>query len=157
MVLNSMSLATRHQGFTLIEILVVLVIISIITGISVATFVNMNRGAILREASSNVYDALTSARGRTLSSQNNTVYGVRMSTSSIIRFEGSTYTPGNTSNTVYLFNSAVSATSSLITQGKDIIFQRLNGEPSATGTVYIRNGISTSTIIIHGSGLVEYQ
>jgi len=152
-----MRLHTQRGGFTLIEILVVIAILSVIVTISAATFVNMNKSSMLRAARDDVYGALSFARERTLASENDMVYGVHLSTSSVTRFEGDTYTAGSASNVVYSFGTAVSATSTLITQSPNIIFRRLTGTPSATGTIFIRNGISTTTVQIHGSGLVEYE
>ncbi len=144
-------------GFTLVEIIVVIAILGVIATISVVAFVNMNKSSMLRAARDEVYGALSFARERTLASENNMVYGVHLSTSSVTRFDGGTYTAGSAGNVVYSFGAVVSATSTLITQNPNIIFQRLTGVPSATGTIFIRNGESTTTVQIHGSGLVEYE
>lgn len=152
-----MSTKRARGGFTLVEIIVVIAILGVIATISVAAFVNMNKSSMLRAARDEVYGALSFARERTLASENDMVYGVHLSTSSVTRFEGNTYTAGSASNVVYSFGAMVSATSTLITQNPNIIFRRLTGVPSATGTIFIYNGESTTTVQIHGSGLVEYE
>lgn len=152
-----MSTKRSGSGFTLIEIIIVVAIFSTLATISAATFINMNKSAMLRTARDDVYGALSFAREHTLASENDMVYGVHLSTSSVTRFAGSTYTAGSASNVVYTFGAMVSATSTLITQSPNILFKRLIGTPSATGTIFIRNGVSTTTVQIHGSGLVEYE
>lgn len=147
----------KKYGFTLVEIIVVIAILALVATISVVTFMNMHRDATLRATASDVYESFTNARERTLASENDTVYGVHLATSSITRFVGNTYSAGHASNTVFTFENIVSATGTLVMQNANIIFERLTGKPSATGTLYIRNGVSTSTVTIHGSGLIEYK
>jgi len=147
------------KGFTLLEILIVLAILASILGISLQVLQNLYQDSALKAGASEVYGALVSARSDTLSAQNDMVYGVRISTSTVTRFSGVTYTPGNSTNKVYAFEKGVLATSSLIASGTNIIFERLTGQPSATGTIYIRDiqGAGTTTIVIHASGLIEYE
>jgi prepilin-type N-terminal cleavage/methylation domain-containing protein len=148
---------TTVRGFTLLEIVIVAAIVGIIAGISVVVLQNLHRSSALRVGGSEVYRALTDARSKTLSSDGDTVYGVRIASTSVTRFEGATYTPGNPTNEVYVFEAGVTATGTVVTSGTSIVFRRLTGQSSATGTVYVReaDGTGTTTVIIHASGLVE--
>lgn len=168
MVLNNLSMKKcickkhfgyRRMGFTIIEILVVLAILAIITVISAAGFQSMYHTSALRAGGSEVYRALTNARSNTLASQDGTVYGVYVSTSTVTQFEGSTYVAGTSTNKTYVFEGGVTATSSLISTGTTIVFTRLTGKPNTGGTIYVRNndGTSTTTITIQASGLIEYE
>ena len=147
------------RGFTLLEILVVIGILGIITTVSVVGFSNMYKVSVLRVGGSEVYDALLSARSRTLASENDIVYGVLVSSTTVTRFEGSTYTAGAATNRSYAFEGGVSATGTLITSGTPVVFTRLTGTPSAQGTIYVHNleGTSTTTVVVHGSGLIAYE
>lgn len=148
-----------RKGFTLVEILVVTVIIGIIAVVSAVSFKNMYSASSLRAGGEEVYRALSSARTNTLASQSDLVYGVFLATSTVTRFVGATYNAASTTNVVYTFTGGVTATSSLIANGTSIVFRRLTGAASASGTIYIRNsdGTSTTTLRIYSSGLVEYQ
>lgn len=147
------------KGFTLIEILVVIAISAIIAVTSVVGFQALYQSSTLRAGSVEVFGALTSARTNTLASQGGTVFGVHISSTTVTRFEGSTFVLGNATNKVYEFEGGVTATGTLVTSGASIIFTRLTGETSPGGTLYIHDseGTSTTTIAVHPSGLVEYQ
>ena len=134
-------------------------IIAIVATVSGGIFKNMQTHSAMRAGGSEVYSALIDARTKTLASQGGTVYGVHISTSTVTRFQGPVYTFGSTTNQIYSFESGVTATSSLITNGGNIIFQRLTGESSASGMLYIRDAerTSTTTIVVSTSGLVEYR
>lgn len=149
--------STPQQGFTLTEILIVIALLVIFGTISMVAFQNFFRASALKVGTQEVLQAFTDARSSTLASENDTVFGVLVSSTSVTRFSGSVFTVGDPSNQTYFFEAGVSATGSLVTSGTDIVFTRLSGEPSATGTIYIRNDTSsaTNTVVVHGSGLIE--
>jgi prepilin-type N-terminal cleavage/methylation domain-containing protein len=145
-----------QRGFTFTEILVVVAVLGIIATFSAVTFVNMNKSSTLRAGTSALYDALSGAREQTLGASQDTVYGVHIASTSVTRFEGTVFSAGNPTNREFVFNGSIRATSTLISSGGgNVIFRRLTGEPSQAGTIFLRNGISTTTIVIHASGLIE--
>lgn len=151
----------RKYGFSIIEILVVIGILGIIIAISVLGFENMYRSSALRAGGSELYSALTEAQTKTLASKDGTVYGVHVSSTTVTRFVGPTYTAGAASSTVYTFEGGVTATSTFFTGGGNIIFNRLTGTPTIAGTttIHVRNstGSATTTIYIYGTGLIGYN
>jgi prepilin-type N-terminal cleavage/methylation domain-containing protein len=146
-----------QRGFTLVEILVVLTILIIIGVFSYSTFRGIYQASARRIVAEEVADALREARNNTIGSKSDTVYGVRVATSSVTRFSGLLYTPGHASNTVYTFSGGVTATGTIVSQGTNIVFALLTGTPSATGTILIQNGdrTSTTTISIGATGLIQ--
>lgn len=147
----------RIRGFTFVEILVVLAVITIITAISTSAFKNVYHVAGERTAVIAISDALKEARSNTLSAQDDTVYGVRVGTSTVTRFVGNVYNPAATSNAVYEFEAGAYATGPLVTGGVDIVFARLTGQPSATGFILVHDvdTLSTATITIEATGLIQ--
>lgn len=145
------------RGFTFVELLVAVAILALFTTVSIKTFGTMYRTSALRTTSLEIVNALRDARAKTLSAENDAVYGVRVGTSSVTRFVGSSYTPGHASNTVYYYEGGASATGTLVQSGVNIVFTRLTGEPSATGTIYVQsmNNESTATITVSGTGLIQ--
>jgi Tfp pilus assembly protein FimT len=145
------------RGFTYVEILTVLAIITVMSFMSLSAFRNVYRNGAERVTATEIADALREARNKTLSAHNDMVYGVRVGTSSVTRFVGSTYVEGNASNTVFYYEGGATATGTLVTNAVDIVFTRLTGAPSATGTIYVldMDMLSTTTITLDGTGLVQ--
>ncbi len=146
------------RGFTLIEILVVIAIIGIISTISYATFRSVYLSSATRSTVLIIADSLREARNNTLGAYADTVYGVRVGTSTVTKFVGDTYIEGAASNSVYSFEGGVTATGTIVTNGTNIVFTHLSGLPSATGTIIVEDSDRTSstTLTIYGTGLIEY-
>lgn len=146
-----------RNGFTLVEILVVLSIIAIITTFSILGFRSMYQNSGLRIATEEVRNAFQVARSNTMSSKGDTVFGVHVASSSVTRFVGNTYSASNASNTIYYFEAGATATGTIVTNGINIVFTRLTGIPSATGTVIIEDSDrgSSTTVTIGATGLIQ--
>jgi prepilin-type N-terminal cleavage/methylation domain-containing protein len=142
-------------GFTFIEILISLAVLSIIATFTVTAFRNIYQDSAERVVAQEVSDAFREARNNTIGAKSDTVYGVRVSTSSVTRFVGGTYTAGSASNTVYMYDAGVRATGTLI--NTNVVFRRLTGEPNATGTIFVvrADSTSTTTVTLNATGLVE--
>lgn len=147
------------QGFSLLELLIVFALVGILTIISVAIFERMYKNSVLRAAQSEVYNALVSARARTLASENDTVYGVRLASTSVTRFIGSTFVSGTSTNQTYAFEGEITATGTIVSSSTPLVFTRLTGQSNIEGTIYLRTfgGTETSTVTVHKSGLIEYD
>lgn len=147
------------RGFTFVEILVAISVIFIISTISFVSMQNMNHRAARKVSTEEIKRAFADARNNTLASKGDTVFGVYTSTSSVTRFVGSVYTENEITNTVYTFERGVTATGTLVSNNVPVVFSRLTGEPSATGTIFVflegEEDVASSTIVIHESGLVE--
>lgn len=151
---------SRQQGFTYIEILVVLAVLMIVATLSSVSFQHMQSKAAREAGANELFNALNDARTKTLAHEQSSVYGVHVSSTTITRFMGSTFIPGASGNKVYVFEHTMRATSTLFdASGTTTVFTRLTGVPSVSGTIYVydENGTGTSTIVLHKSGLVEYE
>ncbi len=145
------------RGFTLIEIMVALAVIMSLATVTLIAFQNMYRAGALTTAQSEVYTAFRDARTKTLASQDSTVYGVMVSSTTVTRFVGDTFSPGELTNVTYFFEAGVFATGTLAQSETPIVFKRLSGVPNATGTILIEqpNLGTFKTVSIHGTGLIE--
>ncbi|MES2436477.1 MAG: prepilin-type N-terminal cleavage/methylation domain-containing protein [Patescibacteria group bacterium] len=148
----------NKKGFSLIELIIVLAIISILTSIIITGLSSFNRKEALEKDTQVVVDMLRQARSQTLASHNASQYGVYFATSSITLFTGTTYSAVSSSNNVYTFNPQVSISNiGLTSSSTSIVFSRLSGEASHTGTITLLSPATSSpkTVTIYATGLVE--
>ncbi len=153
----SMRQRTTCLGFSAVELLVVVALIGILTAISATAFISVHHTQELKTSAQDVWLTIRSARNATLSSDTDRAYGVRVEQGRIIRFVGPTYTVSSTTNVITNFPSSVSATTSFVGNVTEVVFTRLTGEASATGTITLMHSVSgaTSSISIAKSGLID--
>lgn len=146
-----------QQGFTFVELIVVIACLTFIATLSTIGFKNMYDSAAIKVAHEEVFTALTDARALTLGSSNDSVFGVRVSSTTVTRFRGASYSDTDPENRTYLFEDGVTATGTLVATETDIVFTRLTGGLSTSGDIYLRSsaGDSTTTISLYASGLIE--
>ena len=148
------------KGLTLVEILVVIAIMSILVSIFLSSFTNLRGNQAIIKNTETVVAVLRQARNQTLSSKNSSVYGVHFSTSTITLFTGGIYSAESLTNQDFPFPAGDSVlTTTIVGGGKDVVFNRLTGETSHTGTVVISSPrlSLTKTVTIYKTGLVESQ
>lgn len=144
------------RGFTLIEIILAIAILSIIMAVIISgmmDYVNYQRmQADVVEVSSQIRET----RQNSLSAQDDTHYGVHFESDSVTIFDGDTYNALDPDNQVTSF-SIVGLATDLTNGDSDIVFSRLTGVPSATGTITITSNQlgTTATITVNGTGLVD--
>lgn len=149
------------RGFTLIEILIVLAIAAILFAVVISGFSGLRQSSDLTLAVDEAVSFLQEARTKTLSSENDSVYGVHFETSQFVLFAGATYDPVSASNKVYSLPSSVEISLiNLVGIGDDAIFKRLTGETNTDGTITFRQTSNPSVlkvIQILPTGLASVQ
>jgi len=148
----------RMRGFTLIEMLVVIAIVLILLAGSVEGFRMFATGSGGDASARRVLKTLEEAHARTLSADNDTQYGVYFDASGATLFAGSAYVSGDTDNEVTVLNRASITSIDLSGGAQEIVFARIRGTPSATGTITIAQTGDASiirTVRIHETGLAE--
>jgi len=150
------------KGFSLTEIIVVLAILSLITGISTYVFQNINRKQSLEKAATNVTSVINSVRSLSVSSKEFCSYGVSISTTSnsISSFVVSdpNCTPDDFESTSLLLDSFGVTVYDLTINGGSITFQKITGNTTNIGSFSLRprnNLNSSTTITVYSTGLLE--
>jgi len=149
---------TTKFGLTLIELLVSIAVIAVVVILTTSGFNSFREFSQLNEAHSAILSALRDARSRTLSGNKNTQYGVHFETNQVVLFSGSSYSSGASSNEPYAMPSLAKIFSINLGDSSDVIFTRLIGFSSASGTIVvgsISNPQKTKTITILFSGNIE--
>ena len=146
----------RHSGFTLIELLVGVTIIGMIVAFTVRGFQEYARYQQYDQVVGSVLGTLNDARVQGRAAESGVAHGVKFFTSSIVTFNGATYSAGASTNDTYTFQN-VRLTPALTGGATQIVFDALTGRPSATGTVTIvgLGHIATTTVTITGTGVIQ--
>jgi prepilin-type N-terminal cleavage/methylation domain-containing protein len=149
-----------RSGFSILEMLVVLTILSLVTIIIVNVFASFRKSQALDKDTETIVEVLRQARSQTISSINASQYGVRITSSKATLFTGATYSSSATTNQDFLLQPTDTiVTISLTGGGSDVVFNRISGETGQYGTVVISSPTSsrTKTVTIYKTGLVEVQ
>lgn len=148
-----------QRGFTLIEILITLVILSVVGGLTFAYFSRLNEGKTLEANTALVASVIEQARALTLNAKNAVAYGVHLESGGVTLFVGPTYNTLAGTNVVTSLHSMVGIRDiTLASGGDDILFQRLTGETANSGylEVFLHSDSNKyRTISVGATGIVS--
>ncbi len=158
-----MSQNFKKGGFTLIEIALSIAVIILVASLVTSGFSKFQRNQGLDKTANRVVTLIQKARYQTLSSKNNSRYGVYFASDQAVLFANS-YATGTASNEVLLFDPFLSlslvglraTTTSASTTS--VVFTKFTGEANATGTLIfslVSSTTQTKTVTIYGTGLIE--
>lgn len=136
----------------------VIAIAGFLSAITYNVFFDTNRVESVSKQTAVVTATIERARAMTLSSENDSVYGVHVASSTIVLFKGSVYDPATTTNQVQNIMSPAEITGYSFNGGSsNILFKRLTGETDNYGTIVVSvpGTEASSTITIYATGLVE--
>lgn len=149
----------KSQGFTLIEILLVVGISVLIFAFSTPYSLNFYRTQLVEEVRNNVISALQQARHNAVLQKNDSSFGVTLSevSDSYVLFQGEDYNDadgvnGRDSSLDEVYPVISEITFSDLT---DVVFSKLTGLPSATGTITISYDSVVKTILVEDFGVVS--
>jgi len=139
------------KGFTLIEILISIGVISVLAAIAVFNFGNTRTQKILHITANNIVFALEESKSNALAGKNGENQGIYISSDSYTQFGGSTYSEGESGNVKTTIDSNISL--STTASSNSIIFARISGDVSAvsTTTVSITSDPTTKIEIVVGT------
>lgn len=151
------SLNSQRKGFTLIEVLIVVAIIGVLSMIGANAFKKTSESENLNQQSAVALGMVEEARNNALASLNDSEYGIRFASTSVTLFRGKVYSVSS-SNKIYTYTNGVYSAPISIVGGNDIYFNRISGEPSATGTITFKtstNGALSKIMTISGTGIIQ--
>lgn len=147
------------QGYTLIEIIIVVAIIGLVGIASLVSFIGSRRTRDLATTGQNAISVLRVAQSKTLAREDNSQWGVHLTPTTFILFRGTNYASATYTQNFLLPNSLEIANIALNGGGSDIVFQTISGTTMHSGTFDVRIiALPTEifSITIDGSGKV-YQ
>jgi len=146
------------KGFSLVEVLVSVGVLVLIGITSLTSFVSYQRKEALDKNTAKIEALLEQARSMTLSSKDDTQYGVHIESGKLVLFQGNAYSPAAATNLITNLPGSVIASTTLSGGGNDIIFDRIQGTTNEYGTTTLSltaQASSTKSIIIYKTGLIE--
>lgn len=142
------------RGFTLIEVLLSVAIISLITGMSLPILTSFNDRNDLDLTTQSIVSQLRRAQTYSRGVNGDSQWGVYAQNSNAILFKGSSYATRDTS---YDEPTAISPAIT-VTGPSEFLFAKLDGAPNTTGSLTLTNTNTneTRTITINAKGMVSY-
>lgn len=151
---------TAHKGFSVPEIMIVLAILVVVFSLSYFSFTSISDYNTADKHAAVAQTFVERARQHALNSRNNSTYGIQFSSSSVNLFEGSAYSVASNIQSLPTPAGVQLQFVSLTGGTTSIVFSKITGEPSATGTIQYRSSRSastTKTITVYGTGHSEVQ
>jgi prepilin-type N-terminal cleavage/methylation domain-containing protein len=139
------SSSIQNKGLTLIEIIVVIAIFAILFAIGVAAMITSRNSASVTTTADAIAAKLEEQKLQAITGKNSLPYGVKFNSTSYVSFSGSPYNPADTNNKTIPVSGDITLTNTIPGTDDAIIFARMTGTASATGTITVSKG-TTSTL-----------
>lgn len=151
-----MSNCRRVTGYTFIELLIVLAVVSIATAFIMSGFRNYARYQEYNQAVSTVRAVLNDAHLKARSSEGGQAHSVKVLSGSLVVYPGTTYSAGNSANKTTTFNN-VSLVPSFAGGVTAVTFANLTGLPSLPGVIEVvgTRHVATTSVQITAAGGIQ--
>lgn len=137
------------RGFTLVEMLIVLGVITLITTATIEMYGSARSAGDARHAAYVYTDAIKEASLNARSLVGDSSWGVRIAEPEITVFAGSSYASRDTD-----FDIVYDMPGSVVVSGfGDVIFERMSGMPSSFGTTTFSNAVASTSIYLFETGV----
>lgn len=147
------------RAFTLIEVLLVTIILGTIASVVLVLPAYFSKIAALDAGVEAVISGLRQAQTKTLSSVEDSAYGLHFEENSVTVFKGDTYNASDPENEILLIPSQVVISKIALEGGSsDVVFKRLSGQTDQYGSVTLRiqtEPVRLRTVSILESGLIR--
>ena len=157
---SKLKIQNLGEGFTLIEVLIVIGVMALLVGLSSLSLVSFGKGSELDSARTSVVQALRESQSNSLANLGNNPWGVHFEANKVVIFQdtGSGYNPGDSvNNRTKVMPKGVTISWSL-TGGTDyLMFDKGLGTTLNNGTVTITSTANTTaTVTINKEGMIDF-
>jgi prepilin-type N-terminal cleavage/methylation domain-containing protein len=142
-----------NNGFTFIEILLSLALISIIAGIGIPVFQSLQNKNNLDLTVQSFVQTFRRAQALSQGVQGDSLWGVSIASSTITLFKGNTFASRDS-----LYDEIYEIPSSIIASSSEIIFSKVYGEPNITSTISFTSLLTNEqkNVLINNKGTLTY-
>lgn len=154
----------RKNGFTLVEVFIVIAILAVLSSMAIGAFVILQKSTEVDNGAQEFMGVLKLAQNKTLSSEQNSQYGVYIDTNvspnKYVLFKGVSYATRTVSydqNSWVPKNTEFSAIN--LGGGNEVVFEKLTGAALQSGSVSLRHKTDTSqvkTVYISNAGIIGF-
>jgi prepilin-type N-terminal cleavage/methylation domain-containing protein len=142
----------NFKAFTLVEILIVVALFGAIVSIGVPLTQSALTGSELDTAAEISLKNLKTAQALAQAVKDDSQWGVRFSGNSVIQFKGSSYATRDQA-----YDAVVNlGVKTVFTGLGEVVFTKVSGMPSQTGTITITNQDRVITITVAANGAMYY-
>ena len=148
----------KSPGFSVIEILVVLAVLMIVSGLIVPGFNFFRKQSSLNAATQEIINTLRLAQNKTLASEGNSSFGVYLESDKFILFKGTAYSASSSNNEAHNLDSSLRISTLSLNGSNSVVFERLTGNTVNYGAITLEqiDDISQNKVIfIDSSGSVS--
>lgn len=139
------------KGFSLLEIIIVMAILAILGSIALNSYKPMLETGHPISAAQAYGNALREAKGRANNMLDDTAWGARVTSDSIIVFSGASYAARVSSR-----DKTTSIPSVQVAGPTEIVFAKFTGLPSTTGTTTFSNAYASTTVSTNTAGIINF-
>ncbi len=141
----------------MLELLVAISITFILCAISVSVFSRLSNSTSLDRDANIVLSYISKARTKAIDSVDSLAHSVNFASTSVKVYSGTSITTASLKET-YRLPSGTSITSVSLSNGTtSLYFNKLTGNPSATGSITLRRAGENVVIRIYATGITEIQ
>ncbi|MDP2672092.1 MAG: prepilin-type N-terminal cleavage/methylation domain-containing protein [Candidatus Daviesbacteria bacterium] len=131
-------------GFTLVEVMLVMGVLGIITGLAIPFYQSFQISSALDNTGQEIIQALRNAQSKAISSQELSSHGVHFDTNQFVVFKGNIYSPADPDNEIFEVANTVDISSS---GSNNIVFSVGQGLPDTQPVITITSSNNESKSI----------
>jgi prepilin-type N-terminal cleavage/methylation domain-containing protein len=143
----------QQAGFTLVEVLLSMTILSMLAGMSLPVYISFQQRTDMDVAVQQIVGALRRAQTYARGSNGDNGWGVEIQSSTLTLFRGTVFASRNAA-----YDEVVSIPTAITTGGlTDITFAKFVATPSTTGSITLStDSINSRTVTINAEGMVNF-
>ncbi len=154
----------KQGGFTALEMLIVILLVSLIVGLSFRTYQTWQKNIQLNNARDEIKSTLFRAQQLATAASLNNPWGMHLETTTYTLFKGTFYNQNDPDNKTWeldgieIAEPALSFSDGAGGRSADVVFGKFNGQTANTGTIRIYPEVDpdlNKTIEIKASGHID--